>query len=628
MDNFFLRSIFSGILLLFFGSAQAQVVPTAPQTDTTLATPAQGRSVVTPLLMDNLPIIQPDTNSGQFGQPMTDTTQVSAITTGDISFLSVCPGSTIRVPFTAQGPFNADNLFVVQLLDPSGKFVVISENAKGGPIQAIIPASKSGGHLYRIRVVSTSPAIMGSEIPIRLLPTASGRLETADGSTSSRIMPGQEAQLRVSFMGAAPWSFQTSDGTTVSQTLTNPYYFSVKPEKIQTYTLAGVANACGSGTVAGNVIVNVDANPEPRLALKDPDKGYRVCTSTPFQVSFSATGAYKAGNNFLVQITDRNGEFQTISPADTVGPILAKVPIGTATGDYLLRVISSSPQLISDTARITIAAPTQAFLQSDTIKLKEGGNAELTVRFQGGGPWFVLLSDGTYENNILTTPYAVKVSPYNTTTYRITSAGGLCGVGSFSGTAHVSVDVPPSTIAMEKPSQTTICSGGEVSIPFTTTGRFYAANKFIVQIADSLGRFVDMPTTGKESPLKVKITPPYLRDTITTQRIRIVATAPGVASEAQEIKVVAPDLAVGEVSGRSVITGGGSTRIRLKFRNGLPPWSFTLSDGSTVQGTFLNPYLVTVSPTATTEFTISSLKNACGAGTSRGTAVVTVEGKP
>ncbi|MPR34734.1 hypothetical protein [Salmonirosea aquatica] len=628
MGKIFSIVIFSGILLHLFGTAHAQVVPTAPQNDTTLAAPAQGRNVVTPLQINNLPIIESDTNSGQFGKPMTNTTQVSAIMTGDVSYLSVCPGSSIRVPFTAQGPFNADNLFLVQLLDASGKFVVISENAQNGPIQAIIPPNKTGGHLYRIRVVSTSPAILGSEIPIRLLPTAGGRLETADGSTSSRIMPGQEAQLRVNFSGAAPWSFQLSDSTTVGQTLTNPYYFSVKPEKIQTYTLTGVSNACGSGTVSGNVIVNVDANPEPRLALKDADKGYRVCTSTPFQVSFSATGAYKAGNNFLVQITDRNGEFQTISPADTVGPILAKVPIGTPTGDYLLRVVSSSPQLISDSTRITIAAPTQAFLQSDTIKLKEGGNAELTVRFQGGGPWFVLLSDGTYENNILTSPYPVKVSPYNTTAYRITSAGGLCGVGSFSGTAHVSVDVPPSTIVMEKPSQTMICAGGEISIPFTTTGRFYAANKFVVQIADSLGRFIDMPTTGKESPLKVKITPSYQRDTITSHRIRIVATAPGVASETQEIKVVAPDMAVGEVSGRSAIVGGGSTRIRLKFKNGLPPWSFTLSDGSSVQGTFLNPYLITVSPTATTEFTISSLKNACGTGTSRGFAIVTVDSKP
>ncbi len=629
MSRFFTAVLLIISFVWFAQTARAQVIPGTPQPDTTLTTdPSGGRNVVTPMIQTNLPVIAPDSSTGRFGFPDVDTSRVLAIRTGDVSYLMVCPGSRIMVPFEAQGPFNADNTFAVQLVDANGNFVVISENVTKGPVQVTIPADKRGGPRYHLRVVSTSPVIVSNEAPIRLLSTPSARLETADGSNSSRIMPGQEAQLRVSLSGAGPWSFQLSDSTQVLQTFSNPHYFLIKPTKIQTYTLLGVANACGSGQVEGSIIVNVDANPEPRLALKDPQKGYRVCTNTPFQVPISATGAFKAGNNFLVQVTDKDGVFQTVSAADSLGPLLGKLPQGTPTGEYLLRVVSSVPQLISDSARITIASPTQAALLSDSIKLKEGGNAELKVSFRGGGPWFVLLSDGTYENNILTTPYNVKVSPYNTTDYTITSAGGLCGVGSFSGRTYVAVDVPPSTIAIGKPSQTTICSGGEIDLPFTTTGRFYAANKFVVQIADSLGRFVDMPTTGKESPLKVKITPPFQRDTITTQRIRIVATAPGVASATQELNVVAKDMAVGEVSGQSIIPGGGSTRIRLKFKNGLPPWSFVLSDGSAISGTFLNPYLITVSPTATTEFTISSLKNACGTGTSRGFAVVTVDSKP
>lgn len=592
--------------------AEAQVIPSEPQTDTTLNPPVREAA-------------EPTSKSAQFGKNIADSIQTFAIRTGDVSYYSVCPGSRITVSFIPQGPFNEDNLFSVQLVDIRGNAVAISEGVKQGPIMATVPADKRGGHLYRLRVVSTSPAVVGSEVSFRVLPTATARLESADGSTSSRIMPGQDAQLRVNFTGSGPWSFQLSDGTTITETVTNPYYFSTKLEKITTYKLLGVANACGSGTVDGSVIVNVDGNPEPRLALKDPDKGYRVCTNTPFQVNFSATGAYKAGNNFLVQISDGKGAFKNITSGDTTAPVMARVPLGTPMGDYTLRVISTSPRLVSDSTRITIAAPTQTVLQRDSIKLKEGGTADLALKFQGGGPWFVLLSDGTYENNILTSPYTLKVSPYNTTTYQITSAGGLCGVGTFSGSAYVSVDVPPSNVVMGKPSQTLICSGGEISVPFTTTGRFYAANKFIVQVSDSTGRYVDMPTTGKESPLKVKIAPPSLRDTISTYRIRIVATAPGVASEAQQIQIVAPDMAVGEVSGQGAITPGNSTRIRLKFKNGLPPWSFTLSDGSAVSGTFLNPYLISVSPKVTTDFTISSLQNACGTGTSSGSARVVVD---
>jgi hypothetical protein len=82
---------------------------------------------------------------------------------------------------------------------------------------------------------------------------------------------------------------------------------------------------------------------------------------------------------------------------------------------------------------------------------------------------------------------------------------------------------------------------------------------------------------------------------------------------------------VGEVSGKGTVSAGRSTRIQLKFRNGMPPWSFTLSDGTAINGTFLNPYLISVSPASTTEFKISSLKSGCGTGTGKGSALVTVE---
>ena len=603
------------VFLVAAGSdVQSQVVPKVPQSDTALSGKSYDTSVFTPLVQEGK-------------RADGDTIKVeTTITTGDVSYLSVCPGSTVMVPFITSGSFRSDNVFVVQLIDATGNAVDISNpTALPGAIKAVIPANKKGGHLYRIRVVSSSPSIRGREVPIRIISSPVARLETADGSHSSRIMPGQQAHLRVTLTGGGPWSFQLSDGTTVRETISNPYYFSVKPEQITTYKLSGVANSCGSGQADGSVVVNVDANPEPRLALKDAEKGFKVCSGIPFQVPFNATGRYKTGNSFVVQLIDSNGDFRTISVPDTITPLMAQVPLGTKPGDYKLRVLASGPHLSSDTARIQIAAPTHTVLQGDSLSIKEGETAELALRFQGGGPWFVLLSDGTYENNILASPFYLKVNPANSTSYQIASSGGLCGVGTFSGKARVFVRVPPSTIVMDKPGQSTVCAGGEVDIPFKTTGRFNAANKFIVQVADANGNFVNLPTTGKESPLKAKVTPTFQRDTISVHRIRIVSTSPAAVSDVQEIKVVASDMAIGEVSGKGVIAPGGSTRIRLKFKNGLPPWSFSLSDGTTINGTFLNPYLITVSPKATTEFTISSLKSACGNGTSMGGAIITVD---
>lgn len=543
----------------------------------------------------------------------------------DISYLSVCPGTTINIPFTTVGPFDAENTFSAQIIDAAGKVVSISLQTKKSPIRAVIPAYKSSGEVYRIQIISTLPQIKSQEMPIRLLQMATGRIEVADGTQTSRIMPGQEAELKVTFTGTAPWSFQLSDSTVVRQTLSNPHYLIVKPAHIKVFKLNGVSNACGSGTASGEAIVNVDDNPEPKLDLKEADKALRLCAGVPFQVPFSATGKYKEGNKFTVQIADRSGNFKDISAPDSSGNITTQIPLSYKPGDYKLRVVSSAPHLISKSANVSILSPATAILMKDSIHLDENQSGELTVKFDGGGPWFVLLSDGTYENNILDTPYKIKIKPIYNTDYQITSAGGLCGVGKFSGSAKVTVKSPPATITMDRLPQNMACSGSTIDIPFKTSGRFNANNKFVVQITDKTGRFVDLPTTMGEGVMNVRLPALASTDTLKSERIRIISSSPAVASAIEDIHIVGANKAVAEVSGRSTIAPGNSTRIQLKFKNGLPPWSFTLSDGSAINGTFLNPYLISVSPSASTEFTITSLRSGCGTGTGRGSAIIKVE---
>jgi hypothetical protein len=407
--------------------------------------------------------------------------------------------------------------------------------------------------------------------------------------------------------------------------MSNPHYLIVKPKDVKAYKILGISNACGSGTMSGEAIVNVNNNPEPKLELKEVEKIAKLCSGILFQVPFNATGKYKEGNKFVVQIADRTGAFKTISAPDTSGYIMTEIPATYKPGEYKLRVASSAPYLVSQTTHVTIVSPTVTILQKDSIRLGENETGELTLKFTGGGPWFALLSDGTYENNIQESPYKIKVKPFYDTNYQITSAGGLCGVGKFSGTARVTVKSPPASITLEKLPQNMVCSGSTIEIPYKTEGRYNPGNKFVVQITDKSGRFVSLPTTVTPTSMKVKIAGTALADTIRTQKIRIISSSPAVSSAIEEIDVIAPDKAVGEVSGRGTITPGRSTRIQLKFKNGLPPWSFTLSDGTAINGTFLNPYLISVSPATTTEYTISSLKSGCGTGSGKGSAVVTVD---
>ena len=554
-----------------------------------------------------------------------DSMHAYKITIEDISYLSVCPGTNVTIPFKTEGPFDEDNTFIVHIIDATGKSVPISLPVKKSPAKAVIPSYKVGGEVYRLQIISSIPVIKSQEVPFRLLQAPAAKIDLIDGTQTVRIMPGQEAHLRVNLTGAAPWSFRLSDSTTVLQTLSNPHFITVKPTDVKAYRVTGVSNACGSGTTTGEAIVNVNNNPEPKLELKEMEKIAKLCAGVPFQVPFNATGKYKEGNKFVVQIAERSGAFKSISTPDSSGYITTQIPDSYKPGEYRLRVTSTAPYLVSQTTNVSIVSPTVATLQKDSLRLGENESGELTVKFTGGGPWFVLLSDGTYENNIQESPHKVKVKPFYDTNYQISSAGGLCGVGKFSGSAKVTVKAPPASITLDKLPQNMVCAGSTIDIPYKTEGRYNPNNKFTVQMTDKSGRFVTLPTTVTPTAMQVKIAAAAPGDTTKLQKIRIVSSSPAVSSAIEELEVVAPDKAIAEVSGRGTVSAGRSTRIQLRFKNGLPPWSFTLSDGTAINGTFLNPYLISVSPSSTTEYTISSLKSGCGTGTGRGSAVVTVE---
>jgi len=550
----------------------------------------------------------------------------SSINVSDLSHIAVCAGSSVIIPFSTKGEFDKKNRFLVQIADVSGRFVNLPDSLQYSPARITLPTNRSG--LITVRVVSTHPNVVSTPKRLTILPLPHAQMEANDGSAISKIGPGQLATYRVTLTGAAPWSFTLSDSTTVTNTLVNPYIAQAAPTQTKVYKVTSVSNACGSGTTSGELTVQVSQDTLPHITLKAvPKAGFRVCTNTPFQINFNATGKYNVGNGFVVQLSDSTGEkFVNLSEMALESPILTKTSSKFKPGNYKLRVVSTFPTISSDTVDVNVSATATATLQRDTLQIPEGGSTNLTLNFGGGGPWFVLLSDGTYQNEIRVSPYTVKVSPYNPTTYKITSAGGYCGVGDFSGTAVVKVKIPPATITTGNLSDKIICAGTEITVPFTTTGRFENANKFVVQITDTSGKWINLPTIGGESALRAKILPPFLKDTLTTQQIRVIATFPFTEGIPTNINVMMPDAASAIVTGGAVIRPGGAARIKVAFKNGLPPWSFVLSDGTTTNGTFINPYQLTVNPRTTTEYKVVSINNTCGTGViNGGGALIRVE---
>jgi len=84
------------------------------------------------------------------------------------------------------------------------------------------------------------------------------------------------------------------------------------------------------------------------------------------------------------------------------------------------------------------------------------------------------------------------------------------------------------------------------------------------------------------------------------------------------------------LSGSTIICVGSSATLSVAF-TGNAPWSFSYTDGVTpvtITNINLTPYTFTVSPTATTTYSLVSMNDANGPGTVSGTATVTVSPQP
>lgn len=91
------------------------------------------------------------------------------ITILPLNQLTYCAGSSVNVHFNGGGNnFNPNNIFTAQLSDVNGSFFnainIGSLSATGsGVINATVPANINYGNGYRIRVISSSPAIISSD---------------------------------------------------------------------------------------------------------------------------------------------------------------------------------------------------------------------------------------------------------------------------------------------------------------------------------------------------------------------------------------------------------------------------------------------------------------------------------
>jgi len=194
------------------------------------------------------------------------TAVLNSITTSVAIPTPICAGASFNVGYTIVGAYVGGNVFTAQLSNSVGSFAaptVIGSVAStaAGNVPVTIPAGTATGVGYLIRIISSNPAITGSNsnvLTINALPSASGAITGV-----SPVCQGQNGvAYSVGAIAAATsytWAYSAGGATISGPTAAMTINFSGAAAS-GNLTVMGT-NACGNGTISANYPITV--NPIP-----------------------------------------------------------------------------------------------------------------------------------------------------------------------------------------------------------------------------------------------------------------------------------------------------------------------------------------------------------------------------
>lgn len=156
------------------------------------------------------------------------------------------------------------------------------------------------------------------------------------------------------------------------------------------------------------------------------------------------------------------------------------------------------------------------------------------------------------------------------------------------------------------------CIGDSVKIAFNLEGMFENNNQLFVEISDKTGK-VFQRIESKFVGDKIAIKLPFTLPEGDNYRLRLTATRPETTSPISENFAIRtyPNATISTTN--ASINAGENTNLVVSL-GGSGAWSFELSDGTLVENFRQNSYAITRTPSETTTYSVVSVKNMCGTG--------------
>ncbi|RTY90873.1 T9SS sorting signal type C domain-containing protein [Flavobacterium sp. GT3R68] len=206
------------------------------------------------------------------GTPSSSNTITTNTTlTGNPYCVSASTGAAVSIPFTSTGTFTGTNVYTAQLSNAAGSFAApitigtLSSTANTGTITATIPAGTVSGTGYRIRVISDTPAIIGTDNTVNL--TINLATNSVAPTTTQNLATGANGSALTVTEGSTPvsrqWYYGTVSGGPYGTAIGGATGASYMPNfgSVGTYYVVCISTFACATITSGQVQINVVSAP-------------------------------------------------------------------------------------------------------------------------------------------------------------------------------------------------------------------------------------------------------------------------------------------------------------------------------------------------------------------------------
>ncbi len=378
-------------------------------------------------------------------------TGVTIATGADPNFSSCTDSVASAIPFFTTGTFNSGNVFTAQLSDASGSFanpinIGSVAGTASGSIRGTFPTNLVSGNQYQIRVVSSSPAYVGTPASQNYsLP----RISALNQPAAVDLCLGASLVITAA-SGPSPRSFQWYNAGGILTGETGQSYTASASGQYYAYVSDNNTGCAGNTNAVG-----VTVRPVPAVPTITPNTAQILC----------------AGNSLTLTRNNVSGQtYQWIQGAGTAingatGLTYTTTPVASDS----FRVVTTNSfgcRRTSAGVLVTVnARPSVTVSTSGPTNFNNGGTVTLSV--PAGAASYQWSNNGTAISGA--TAAALVVSTSGNYTVTATNSNGCAATS-----AATTVSVFTVTAAVTPAAPAPVCQGGAVLLTASAaTGNTY-----------------------------------------------------------------------------------------------------------------------------------------------------------